>query len=160
METGINRVSILSILFTCLGALMILTAGCSSSDDDDDNDTGGDKVPALSPTLSETFHIAATDVAAGETALRSELERRGLTPPEAAAFLRAWSSDLFGVDTSDPAAPANTAVVVGGGRPTKSDLLLVWLERETVDAILPLTFSPAPTRLERAHLLVIDLTAL
>lgn len=97
------------------------------------------------------------DVAAGVTALKAELERQGLTTPEADAFLRAWSSDLFGVDPTDPNAPPNSAVLVGGGLPTKSDLLLVWLDRETVDAILPLTFSPEPTRLERAHLLVIEL---
>jgi hypothetical protein len=133
------------------GAMRVTTDGSRPS-------TKVDAIAELAPGAHVDLPAEAggTEVAASLAAIRVELVQRGLTDPEADAFLRAWSSDLFGIDPNGPDAPKLPAGTATGATPAKHDLLLLWLDREVVDELLPLAFTPAPTRIERAHLIVIE----
>lgn len=94
--------------------------------------------------------------AAGVSALRATLGELGLTGPETDAFLRAWQRDLFGGEPGVALAP-QVGEPPEDLRP-KADALLYWLPPEAMDALVPLSFEPAPTEVRRAILVRVDLS--
>ncbi len=88
---------------------------------------------------------SGTDIAGAIETLHNELIARGLTEDEADAFGRAWEPDLFGAVGAATASAAAT------------DVVLVWLDPAAIEALVPLTITPAPTATRRTHLLVIEL---
>lgn len=84
--------------------------------------------------------------APGERARMAEaLRARGLTDPEAEAFLRAWAGELF-----EPQSARTSPPVLG-------DVLLYWLPRADVDRMAPLALEPPPRELSRAILVRVEL---
>mgnify|MGYP006992431643 CR=1 FL=1 len=105
----------------------------------------------------------------GYDALRAALSEQGLTPPEAAAFLRGWQESLFGnaapvaqdVDHLDDVVPvdrpvADDEVADRDGEPTgvprDPDVLLYWLTREAIDTFARIEASPPPRHLRRVFM--------
>ncbi len=97
------------------------------------------------PVTVKTEPTGAT-VEDAATWLRTELVARGLTAEETEAFMRAWEADLLG-GTADRARDDTAA----------ADILLIWLDQPLVDGLVPLKFSPEPTKLKRVHLLSFEL---
>lgn len=87
----------------------------------------------------------ALDAAREREGLVRELTGLGLTAPEAEAFARAWSSELF--------EPQPTRSLM---RPS-AGVVLYWMPREDVDRMAPLTLDPPPRELVRAILVRVEL---
>ena len=117
----------------------------------------------VSATPNRSFSISAAAPAAGQsvvvpTATRQnrsrepdainaffeEPGRQGLTDGEAAAFRRAWESELFGG---------------GARRPHLRDALLCWMPMEGIDALAHLELTPRPEVVRRVMLVRVELTA-
>jgi hypothetical protein len=102
------------------------------------------------------------DGAALATRLSSMLVAAGLTQPEADAFLRAWSSPLFGVPW--PASQAGTRDEPArrgparGLAPLPAPYVLYILPEASVPALAELTITPAPRVVRRVMVVRVELT--
>lgn len=104
----------------------------------------------------------------GFESLRAALGEQGLTPPEAAAFLRGWRDSLFSnsvpvsqdVDRLDDVLPIDRPVAddeMGRdgdriGMPRDQDVLLYWLTPEAIDPLARIEATPAPRHLRRVFM--------
>ncbi|MBK8409976.1 MAG: hypothetical protein IPL19_18600 [Sandaracinaceae bacterium] len=106
----------------------------------------------------------------GFAALRTALTDQGLTPPEAAAFLRGWQAALFGTSvpvTNDVdrlgaddgpsdgiTADDETANRDGdrAGAPRDWDVVLYWLTPSAIDRLARIEASPPPRHLRRVFM--------
>lgn len=109
------------------------------------------------PAAGESLTLPAPDrpAAAGIAAVESELSALGMSEDEANAFMTAWQPELFG-DT-----PERAQVEMVGRPPLalqpKDDALIYFLPMASVDAMVPLDFTPPPAEIRRAILVRIDL---
>ncbi|MFK7999320.1 MAG: AgmX/PglI C-terminal domain-containing protein [Polyangiales bacterium] len=109
------------------------------------------------PAAGESMVVPAADSPAplGVAALEAELSALGMSADETEAFMIAWEAELFG-DTSQ-----RTQVEMIGSPPhdlrPKADSLLYFLPVVTLDAMVPLAFTPPPAEVRRAVLVRIDL---
>jgi hypothetical protein len=97
-----------------------------------------------------------TDAAATVRDLWTELTRAGLTEPEATAFRAAWLDAIVPEERS-PRFPAQARIRLSADVRPAADAVYYWLPRESADAILPLSFTPAPRSVSRALLVRISL---
>lgn len=109
------------------------------------------------PAAGESMTLPSTDEAAsvGIAALQAELRALGMSEDEASAFMTAWQPELFGNT------PERSRVEMVGRPPLalqpKADALIYFLPMTTLDAMVPLDFTPPPTEVRRAVLMRIDL---
>ncbi len=103
------------------------------------------EIPLDGGTFSIPEPSAPADRSALEASAREDLLAHGLSAPEAEAFVRAWSGELF--DT--PAARAAPVVL--------DAYLLYWAPRDAVERMAELTFSPVPSAVHRALLARVEL---
>ncbi|MFK7999321.1 MAG: AgmX/PglI C-terminal domain-containing protein [Polyangiales bacterium] len=109
------------------------------------------------PAAGESRTLPSTDMPAsvGIAALQAELSALGMSEDETNAFMTAWQPELFG-DT-----PERTQVEMVGRPPLalqpKADALIYFLPMATLDAMVPLDFTPPPAEVRRAVLVRIDL---
>jgi hypothetical protein len=97
-----------------------------------------------------------SDIIETQHQLYAELERAGLSEPERMAFRTAWS-DAIVPERSEMRFPiAQRMRLAPAVRPPR-DAVYYWLPRERADAILPLSFTPAPRAVRRALLVRISL---
>ena len=114
--------------------------------------------------------LPTSPASVGFAALRTALVDQGLTPPEAAAFLRGWQSALFGasvplttdVDRLDgedlpsdgTTADDETANRDGdrAGAPRDGDVVLYWLTPSAIDRLARIEASPPPRHLRRVFM--------
>lgn len=97
-----------------------------------------------------------TDATATLRTMLDELARAGLTEPEANAFRAAWS-DAIVPEERTPRFPAISRMRLAPDVRPGGDAVYYWLPRESADAILPLSFTPAPRQVRRALLVRISL---
>lgn len=93
--------------------------------------------------------------AIGIAALESELGALGMSPSEIDAFMIAWQAELFG-DTAERAQVPLVGLPPYDLRP-KADALIYFLPTATLDAMVPLAFTPPPADVRRAVLVRVDL---
>lgn len=135
---------------------------------------GGSVLTSVTPLEDgeRTLRLGAptSPAAVGFAALRSALTDQGLTPPEAAAFLKGWQSALFGASvppTSDvdrvgaddmPSdgiiADDETADRDGdrASAPRDQDVVLYWLTPSAIDRLARIEASPPPRHLRRVFM--------
>lgn len=95
------------------------------------------------------------DAVSGIRALETELGARGMSADEVQSFMTAWQAELFGETAEHP-----RVQMVGQppfGLQPKRDALIYFLPAATLDAMVPLSFTPSPTEVHRAVLVRIDL---
>lgn len=122
------------------------------------DDASGTRVALFdAPAAGASRVLPAPDrpAAAGITALRGELAALGMSEDEADAFMTAWQPELFG-DTPERARVEMVGTPPRALRP-KADALLYFLPLATLDAMVPLAFTPPPAEVRRAVLVRIDL---
>jgi hypothetical protein len=97
-------------------------------------------------------------------ALRDGLRERGLTGPEAEAFLRAWGASLFGGEDAPGGGGSDGTAAASAGAAHPSRALApspyaayYFLPEAALAERLPLDVEPAPARLARAMLVKADL---
>jgi len=96
--------------------------------------------------------------------LEREITERGLTGPEAAAFMRAWSRAFFGVDS--PASGATRDQQEAGRESTRRGprvgppaALIYVMPEATVAGVAELTITPPPRSVRRVMVVRIELSA-
>lgn len=123
-----------------------------------EDDAPGTRVALFdAPGVGESMVLPTPEepAAVGIAALEAELSALGMSEDESAAFMTAWQAELFG-DT-----PERGQVEMVGSPPhdlrPKADALMYFLPVATLNAMVPLDFTPPPTETRRAVLVRIDL---